>query len=55
MLLLRMLIWDLLARVAIMNWIRYVNCLFTYDVINSDVRFKMFQYNPKADYQPNGG
>ena len=38
-----------------MNWIRQVNCLFTYDVINSDVHFKMFQYNPKANYQPNGG
>ena len=28
---------------------------FTYDVINCDVHFKMFGYNPKANYQPNGG
>ena len=24
-------------------------------VINCDVHFKMFRYNPKANYQPNGG
>ena len=29
--------------------------LFTFDVINWDVHFKMFRYNPKANYQPNGG
>ena len=28
---------------------------FTYDVINSYVHFKMFRYNPAANYQPNGG
>ena len=28
---------------------------FTFDVINCDVHFKMFRYNPKANYQPNGG
>ena len=28
---------------------------FTYDVINSNVHFKMFRYNSKANYQPNGG
>ena len=32
-----------------------VNHLATYDVINSYVHFKMFRYNPKANYQPNGG
>ena len=30
-------------------------CLFTFDVINCDVHFKTFRYNPKANYQPNGG
>ena len=29
--------------------------LFSYDVVNHDVYFKMFRYNPKATYQPNGG
>ena len=29
--------------------------LFTYDVINHYVHFKMFKYNLKANYQPNGG
>ena len=29
--------------------------LFTYDVINCYVHFKMFRYNPAANYQPNGG
>ena len=38
-----------------MNWIRQVNRLFTFDVFNCDVHFKMFRYNPKANYQPNGG
>ena len=28
--------------------------LFTFDVINCYVHFKMFRYNPKANYQPNG-
>ena len=28
---------------------------FTYDVIICDVHFKMFRYNPAANYQPNGG
>ena len=27
---------------------------FTFDVINHYVHFKMFIYNPKANYQPNG-
>ena len=31
------------------------NNLATYDVINSYVHFKMFRYNSKANYQPNGG
>ena len=26
-----------------------------FDVINCDVHFKMFRYNSKANYQPNGG
>ena len=34
-----------------MNWLRQVNCLFTFDVINRYVHFKMFRHNPKA----NGG
>ena len=38
-----------------MNWIRHVNPFFTYDVVNCDVHFKMFRYNSKANYQPNGG
>ena len=32
-----------------------VNSFFTFDIINSDAHFKMFRYNPKANYQPNGG
>ena len=28
---------------------------FHLDVINHNVHFKMFRYNPKANYQPNGG
>ena len=32
-----------------------VNRLFTYDVINRYVHFKMFRYNPAANYKPNGG
>ena len=32
-----------------------MNSFFTYDIINSDVHFKMFRYNPAANYQPNGG
>ena len=35
--------------------IRYVNRLFTYDVIDSNIHFKMFGYNPNSNYQPNGG
>ena len=38
-----------------MNWIRQVNRFFTFDIINCDVHFKMFRYNPKANYQPNWG
>ena len=38
-----------------MNWIRLVNRLFTYEIINCDVHFKMFKYSLKANYQPNGG
>ena len=38
-----------------MNWIRQVNRLFTFHVINRYVHFKMFRYNPAANYQPNGG
>ena len=38
-----------------LNWIRQVNCLAAYDVINCDVHFKMFRYNSAANYQPNGG
>ena len=37
-----------------MNWLRQVNRLFTYDVINRYVHLKMFKYIPKANYQPNG-
>ena len=32
-----------------------MNSLFTYDVINCDVHFKMFRYNPAANYQQSGG
>ena len=32
-----------------------MNCLAAYDVINCDVHFKMFRYNPAANYKPNGG
>ena len=38
-----------------MNRIRQVNSCLTYDIINCDVHFKMFRYNPAANYQPNGG
>ena len=46
---------DFLSLFETINRIRYVNSLFTYDVINRDAHFKMFQYNPRANYHPNGG
>ena len=36
-------------------WCTSSACLFTFDVINCYVHFKMFRCNPKANYQPNRG
>ena len=37
------------------EWDKIGQFFSAYDVINTNVHFKMFRYNPDANYQPNGG